>query len=87
MGRGHLDPAAPGQSASRARGDGSIESSIVVNAGGKDDKGLFAYDAASGKPVWNAPAGPMAYSSPQLVTLDGQKLDFGRASGALILTF
>ena len=67
-----------------------VDGLVVVNSGGKDDKGLFAYNAESGKPVWNAPSGPMSYSSAQLVTLDGQRqiafLGDSGASGLEIAT-
>src|SRR5262249_21177416 len=44
---------------------------VVVYAGGEGGKGLLAYRAASGEPVWAAPAGGSSYSSPQRTALGG----------------
>jgi outer membrane protein assembly factor BamB len=44
---------------------------VVVYAGG-GDKGLLAYRAKSGEKAWAAPTGTQGYSSPQLVTIDGE---------------
>ncbi|MEM9827377.1 MAG: PQQ-binding-like beta-propeller repeat protein [Planctomycetota bacterium] len=41
---------------------------VIVYAGGEDDLGLFALDAANGDVVWSAPAGEHTYSSPQWAT-------------------
>lgn len=46
---------------------------VVVFAGGKNDKSLAAYRAQSGEPVWTRAVGETSYSSPQLVTLGGQR--------------
>jgi outer membrane protein assembly factor BamB len=46
---------------------------VMVHAGGTGDKGLLAYDAASGKPAWSVAAGHTSYTSPQPVVLDGEE--------------
>src|SRR5262249_29600164 len=46
---------------------------VIVFAGGDGDKNLLAYRADTGKPAWAAPARGTSYSSPQLVTLAGQR--------------
>ncbi|HKB04136.1 MAG TPA: PQQ-binding-like beta-propeller repeat protein [Gemmataceae bacterium] len=45
---------------------------VIVYAGG-DGKDLLAYRAATGEPVWTAPAGATSYSSPHLATLAGHR--------------
>jgi outer membrane protein assembly factor BamB len=47
---------------------------VVVYAGGEGDKGVLAYDLATGEPRWGAPAGPHSYSSPQRSTVAGRDL-------------
>jgi outer membrane protein assembly factor BamB len=44
---------------------------VIVFAGGDDDRGLLAYQADSGEPVWNVAAGHHSYSSPQISLLGG----------------
>jgi outer membrane protein assembly factor BamB len=46
---------------------------VVVFAGGEKEESLLAYDAPDGTPVWKAAPGKHSYSSPQLVSLDGQE--------------
>jgi len=46
---------------------------VVVYAGGKNDKGLLAFDTSTGDLKWSAPAGEFSYSSPQLATLLGEE--------------
>jgi len=58
---------------------------VVVFAGGKDGKGLLAYDAATGEPQWSAGKGIHSYSSPQLAKIGGEEQilivsDFGLES-------
>jgi outer membrane protein assembly factor BamB len=50
-----------------------VDDLVIVFAGGKGDRGLIAYRAASGEPVWSRATGDMSYSSPQLATLAGER--------------
>jgi outer membrane protein assembly factor BamB len=45
---------------------------VIVYSGGAGDKGLLAYHADSGKLAWTAATGPISYSSPQLLKVDGE---------------
>jgi outer membrane protein assembly factor BamB len=49
-----------------------VEGMTIVYAGGKDGKGLLAYQADSGEPAWTSATGPISYSSPQLTWFDGE---------------
>jgi outer membrane protein assembly factor BamB len=49
------------------------DGNVIVFAGGKGEKTLLAYGAASGDLAWAAPAGQGSYSSPQLATLAGTR--------------
>lgn len=44
---------------------------VVVFAGGPNERGLLAYDAADGADRWCAAAGTQTYASPQVLTLAG----------------
>ncbi|HEX4131735.1 MAG TPA: PQQ-binding-like beta-propeller repeat protein [Pirellulales bacterium] len=44
---------------------------VVVYAGGENDKGMLAYDAATGEPMWSVPTGAISYSSPQKIVRNG----------------
>jgi outer membrane protein assembly factor BamB len=44
-----------------------VDDLVIVGVSGQ----LVAYDRATGKPRWFGPAGPGAYSSPHLTTIDG----------------
>ncbi len=46
---------------------------VVVYAGGPGDKGVMAFDAATGAPRWSKPCGPESYSSPQLSAVLGEE--------------
>ncbi len=48
-----------------------VEDLVVVSAGGRDNRSLVAYRAATGEFVWGAGADGAGYSSPCLVTLAG----------------
>ena len=50
------------------------DSVAIVYAGGPGDKGLLAFDVASGTLRWSAAAGQDSYSSPQLNTIAGERL-------------
>ncbi len=41
------------------------QSLVIIFAGGKDDKGVMAFDAATGQARWSVACGPESYSSPQ----------------------
>ncbi|MGD9719839.1 MAG: PQQ-binding-like beta-propeller repeat protein [Pirellulales bacterium] len=49
-----------------------VDGLVVVFAGGPKEKGIAAYQADSGEPVWTAPCGPISYSTAQVVTAGGQ---------------
>ena len=49
------------------------QSLVVAYAGGSGDKGVLAFDAASGQPRWSAACGAESYSSPQLSKLVGEE--------------
>lgn len=51
-----------------------IGGTVIVHAGGADDKGTLAFDATSGELKWSAPAGDHSYSSAQLATIAGEDL-------------
>jgi outer membrane protein assembly factor BamB len=46
---------------------------VIVFAGGEGDRNLLAYRTDTGDPVWAAPASHDSYSSPELVSLGGQR--------------
>ena len=45
---------------------------VVIYAGGDGNKGVMAFDAASGQPKWSVACGPESYSSPQLSKVLGE---------------
>ena len=45
---------------------------VIIYAGGPGDKGVMAFDAASGEPKWSVACGPESYSSPQLSKVLGE---------------
>lgn len=47
---------------------------VIVYAGGPGEKGLLAFDVASGALRWSAAAGHDSYSSPQVSAIAGQEL-------------
>lgn len=49
------------------------QSLVIVYAGGSGDKGVLAFDAASGEPRWSTACGADSYSSPQLSTVVGEE--------------
>jgi hypothetical protein len=51
-----------------------VDSVVIVHAGGPADKGVLAFDLASGALRWSAAAGNDSYSSPQLNSIAGEEL-------------
>lgn len=49
-----------------------VENSVVVYGGAQPDKGLVAYNANTGEPIWTAATGPISYSSAQIATCGGE---------------
>lgn len=49
-----------------------VSNVVITFAGGKDGKGLLAYHTTDGSPAWSVATGPISYSSPQPITLDGE---------------
>jgi outer membrane protein assembly factor BamB len=50
------------------------QGTVIVHAGGSDGRGLLAYDALTGDPMWHLDGDGMNYSSAQLATLSGREL-------------
>jgi len=50
-----------------------VDSLVIVHAGGAGDKGILAFDTASGELKWSASSGDHSYSSAQLSTLLGEE--------------
>jgi outer membrane protein assembly factor BamB len=46
---------------------------VIVHAGGADDRGVMAFDAANGELRWSVACGPESYSSPQLSRILGEE--------------
>jgi len=57
----------------------------IVYAGGPGDKGLLAFDAASGALRWSAASASDSYASPQLNTLLGEPLIVAFSNDGLLL--
>jgi outer membrane protein assembly factor BamB len=51
-----------------------VGSVVIVYGGGAGEKGLLAFDVATGTLRWGAPAGADSYSSPQLNMIAGEEL-------------
>jgi outer membrane protein assembly factor BamB len=62
-----------------------IGSNVIVWAGGKDGKGLLAFDIETGAPRWSAATGDHTYASPQLSTLAGEELVLMLSNDGLVL--
>jgi outer membrane protein assembly factor BamB len=50
-----------------------VDGVVIAYGGGEGDKALMAYRADSGEPAWSRAGGKFTYSSPQLVSIHGQK--------------
>ena len=50
-----------------------VDGLVVVFAGGSKDKSILAYRADSGELAWSCAGGKQSYSSPQTMTIAGQK--------------
>ena len=50
-----------------------VDGCVIVYAGGPGDKGLLAYRDKTGEPAWSVATGPVSYSSPQVVNVQGQR--------------
>ena len=48
-----------------------VDGRVIVYAGGKNGKGLIAFDAADGELVWSVDASKNSYASPQLRSVIG----------------
>ena len=57
----------------------------IVYAGGPGDKGLLAFDAASGAPRWSAASPSDSYASPQLSTILGEPFVLALSCDGLLL--
>src|SRR5207237_3541485 len=62
-----------------------IGSNVIVWAGGKDGKGLLAFDVETGALRWSAATGDHTYASPQLSTLAGEELVLMLSNDGLVL--
>lgn len=62
-----------------------IGSNVIVWAGGKDGKGLLAFDVETGALRWSAPTGDHTYASPQLGTIAGEELVLMLSNDGLVL--
>ena len=62
-----------------------IGSNVIVWAGGKDGKGLLAFDVETGALRWSAATGDHTYASPQLSTIAGEELVLMLSNDGLVL--
>ena len=62
-----------------------IGSNVIVWAGGKDGKGLLAFDLETGALRWLAATGDHSYASPQLNTIAGEELVLMLSNDGLVL--
>jgi outer membrane protein assembly factor BamB len=62
-----------------------IGSNAIVWAGGKDGKGLLAFDVETGALRWSAATGDHTYASPQLNTIAGEELVLMLSNDGLVL--
>ena len=50
-----------------------VDDLVVVFVGGQHDNSLLAFDRLSGKPRWQSGGGGVSYSSPQVMTIAGER--------------
>jgi len=62
-----------------------IGSNAIVWAGGKDGKGLLAFDVETGALRWSAATGDHTYASPQLNTIAGEEFVLMLSNDGLVL--
>ncbi len=62
-----------------------IGSNAIVSAGGKDGKGLLAFDVETGALRWSVATGEETYSSPQVNTIAGEELVLMLSNDGLVL--
>jgi outer membrane protein assembly factor BamB len=63
-----------------------VDGKVITFAGGENEQSVMAYDATSGNPVWKRGGGAYTYSSPHLLTINGQRqilIDDNRALRSL----
>ena len=60
-----------------------VDGLVVVFAGGSHDKSILAYRASDGQLAWSCAGGKQTYSSPQVLTLHGQKQIVMHDNGAI----
>jgi outer membrane protein assembly factor BamB len=60
-------------------------SQVIVFAGGAGDKGIMAFDAATGQARWSVACGPESYSSPQLSRVLGDETVLMLTNDGLLL--
>ena len=63
----------------------AIGSNVIVWAGGKDGKGLLAFDLETGALRWSAATGDHTYASPQLNIIAGEELVLMLSNDGLVL--
>ena len=61
------------------------QSLVIIYAGGAGDKGVMAFDAATGEARWSVASGPESYSSPQLSKVLGEDTVLMLSNAGLVL--
>jgi outer membrane protein assembly factor BamB len=62
-----------------------VASNVIAWAGGKEGKGLLAFDVETGALRWSAPSGDHTYASPQLSRVAGEDLVLMLSNAGLLL--
>ncbi len=68
-----------------AGGVAAAQANVIIFAGGAGDKGVMAFDAATGQPRWSVACGPESYSSPQLSKVLGEEMVLMLTNDGLLL--